>query len=120
MAFEGTPDVPDCVGPDRSRIHGEDAGGCVTVRFRPSGYVPPSLVARNISDAQQRILALIGVAKDGLALRELKARLGDRVEEWQLKNELAFLKSLDLIELHGRGRGASWKLRGGHAPRGQS
>ena len=98
----------------------EDAGGCVTVRFRPSRYVPPSRVARNINDWQQRILALIGATRKGVALRELKDHLGDQVEEWQLKNDLAFLKSLGLIELHGRGRGAYWSLCGGQTPGGQS
>ena len=36
----------------------EDAGGCVTVRFRPGTYVP-SRVEREVTDRQQAILALL-------------------------------------------------------------
>ncbi|MFY9341957.1 MAG: RNA-binding domain-containing protein [Planctomycetota bacterium] len=89
----------------------EDAGGCVTVRFRPSRYTPPSRVARNLSDLQQQILALIGAQAHGVALREVKQRLRSLVEEWQVKQDLAFLKHLGLIEPRGYGRGASWRLR---------
>lgn len=98
----------------------EDAGGCVTVRFRPSGYVPPSRVARNINERQQRILAVIGAAPNGIALRELKDRLRNQVEAWQLKEDLTFLRGLDLIASRGYGRGATWCLGGGPASGGDS
>jgi ATP-dependent DNA helicase RecG len=84
----------------------EDAGGCVTVRFRPSRYTPPSRVARNLNDRQQRILALVGDAPDGVALRDLKSALRPPIEERQLREDLAFLKGMDLIEPHGHGRGS--------------
>ena len=37
----------------------EDAGGCVTVRFRPGRYVPPQRIGRNLTERQQAILALL-------------------------------------------------------------
>ncbi|MFN6145531.1 MAG: RNA-binding domain-containing protein [Planctomycetota bacterium] len=98
----------------------EDMGGCVTVRFRPSRYTPPSRVARNLNDRQQRILSLIGTEPNGIARRELRGKLHNQVEEWQLKEDLAFLKSLELIEPRGHGRGSYWRLREGQPPRGQS
>jgi ATP-dependent DNA helicase RecG len=89
----------------------EDARGCVTVRFRPSRYLPPSRVAHDLNDRQQRILALIGRASQGIALRELKRALPLPVEERQLREDLAFLKGLELIEPQGHGRGSYWVLR---------
>ena len=48
----------------------EDAGGCVTVRFRPGTYVP-SRVEREITDRQRAILTLLAGTRDGYALREI-------------------------------------------------
>ena len=53
----------------------EDAGGCVTVRFRPDRYVPPQRVGRDLTERQQTILALLDQAGRGLALREIHAQL---------------------------------------------
>ncbi len=89
----------------------EDAGGCVTVRFLPMRYVPPQRVARDLSDRQRAVLALLESSVGGLALREMRARLGQGVADWELKNDLAFLKQLDLVEPAGRGRGAYWSFR---------
>lgn len=89
----------------------EDAGGCVTVRFLPMRYVPPQRVARDLSDRQRTVLALLESSVGGLALREMRARLGQGVADWELKNDLAFLKQLDLVEPAGRGRGAYWSFR---------
>ena len=50
-------------------------------------------------------------APDGIALRNLKRTLRPAVEERQLREDLAFLKGLDLIEPHGHGRGSYWVLR---------
>lgn len=43
----------------------EDAGGCVTVRMRPSRYVPPQRVAHDLSERQQQILAMLEAARGG-------------------------------------------------------
>ncbi len=88
----------------------EDAGGCVTVRFRPTGYVPPERVAKNLTERQRKILALLSASSRGLALREIRAGLGEAQAEWEVKDDLALLKQLELIRPHGYGRGASWSL----------
>ena len=37
----------------------EESGGCVTVRFSPTRYVPPQRVAQNVTERQQRILSML-------------------------------------------------------------
>lgn len=86
----------------------EDAGGCVTVRLRPSCYVPPQRVAHDLSERQRRVLALLEANPAGMALREVRANLGGDVPEWEVKEDLALLKRLGLVETRGHGRGASW------------
>lgn len=85
----------------------EDAGGCVTVRFRP-GTCVPSRVEREVTDRQQAILALLAGVRGGLALREIIPQLGDSVEWWQVRDDLRTLQTLGLATCKGRGRGARW------------
>jgi ATP-dependent DNA helicase RecG len=87
----------------------EDVGGCVTVRFRPSRYLPPQRVGRNVTERQQAILALLDTAGAGLALREIHARLERRVTARQVREDLAILRTLGLAGPEGHGRGARWK-----------
>ena len=89
----------------------EDAGGCVTVRFVPTRYVPPQRVAHDLTDRQRTVLAFLEASRAGMALREMLVGLGGEVAEWELKADLAFLKRLDLVDSFGRGRGAYWALR---------
>ncbi|MGE0715370.1 MAG: ATP-binding protein [Alphaproteobacteria bacterium] len=88
----------------------EDAGGCVTVRFRPDRYVPPQRVAHDLTERQQKVLALLDARSSGLALRDIRSGLDDGAAEWEVKNDLALLKQLGLIETHGHARGARWML----------
>jgi len=88
----------------------EDAGGCVTVRFRPTRYVPPQRVARNLTERQRQILALLDASQEGLALREIRAALEGTPADWEVKEDLALLKQLELVRLQGSGRGATWSL----------
>ncbi|OGX40479.1 MAG: AAA family ATPase [Omnitrophica WOR_2 bacterium RIFCSPHIGHO2_02_FULL_68_15] len=90
----------------------EDAGGCVTVRFRPSRYVAPQRIARALTARQQSVLQLLSGAPDGLALRRIVVALPERAPEWELKTDLALLKQLGLVETTGHGRGACWFLAG--------
>jgi ATP-dependent DNA helicase RecG len=87
----------------------EDVGGCVTVRFRPSRYVPPQRVGRNVTERQQEILVLLANAGEGLALREIVAALGSPANERQVREDLATLRTLGLANPEGHGRGARWK-----------
>ena len=86
----------------------EDTGGCVTVRFRPSRYVPPQRVRRDLTERQQTILELLDAAGDGLALREIHNRLGMHGGERQVREDLATLRMLGLAISSGHGRGARW------------
>lgn len=88
----------------------EETGGCVVVRFRPSRYVPPQRVAQNVTTQQQKVLAVLNTSADGLALRDIRKKLGDDLPEWELKNELAALKHLGLVKTIGYARGARWIL----------
>lgn len=71
----------------------EDAGGCVTVRFLPTRYVPPQRVAHDLSDRQRAVLAMLEANLGGLALRDMLGRLGPDVADWELKADLAFMNS---------------------------
>jgi ATP-dependent DNA helicase RecG len=85
----------------------EETGGCVTVRFRPGRYVPPE---RTLTKRQQRILGLL--SRHGrMPLREIKLSLAGDVPDWAVKEDLALLGSLRLIDHAGYGRGAYWFLK---------
>lgn len=86
----------------------EEGGGCVTVRFRPSIYLPPRRVARDLNELQRTVLATLEASPDGLALRHLRERMNEEVPEWVLKEALAALKHLGLVRVNGRARGARW------------
>lgn len=86
----------------------EDAGGCVTVRFRPSRYLPPQRVGRDVTERQQAILRLLDEA-GSLGLRDIHARLGQVASERQIREDLATLRMLGLAVSHGHGRGARWR-----------
>ena len=87
----------------------EDAGGCVTVRFRPGRYVPPRRVERDLTERQQAILALLDQVGRGLALREIIAQLNLQATRRQIQDDLAFLRTLALVVSSGHGRGARWR-----------
>ncbi len=88
-----------------------ESGGCVTVAFTPSRYVPPQRVAQNITDRQQRVLSVISLAGSGLSLGDIADRLNLRSTSYLVKEDLAVLRTLGLVENHGHGRGAFWRLR---------
>ena len=86
----------------------EDAGGCVTVRFRPGSYVPRT-VEREMSERQRAILALLDGESDGLALREIVPQLGDSPTQRQVQDDLRILRTLGVAMSEGHGRSARWK-----------
>jgi ATP-dependent DNA helicase RecG len=94
----------------------EEVGGCVTVRFRPSRYLPPQRVARDLTERQRAILAALAASRWGLALRDLRSA-HPGVSAWEIKEGLAALKALGLVEPQGHGRGAVWRLREPRDPR---
>ena len=87
----------------------EDAGGCVTVRFRQRWYVPPQRVQRDVTERQQAILALLDEAPNGLALWEIAVQLEEPSTIRQVQLDLMALRMLDLAGISGKGRGARWR-----------
>ena len=87
----------------------EDAGGCVTVRFRPSRYVPPRRVGHDVSERQRDILALLDERPSGLALREIRSQMGSKASGRQIREDLGVLRILGLAHAEGHGRGARWR-----------
>ncbi len=86
----------------------EDAGGCVTVRFRPESYVPRR-VEREVTERQRAILSLLAGARTGYALREIIPQLENSPTERQVRDDLRILRTLGLAMCEGHGRGARWK-----------
>jgi ATP-dependent DNA helicase RecG len=82
----------------------ESSGGCVTVRFRPTWYVPP-----NLTERQREILGTLSTSPTGLALRDVYGRVGGKATERQVREDLAVLRTLGLAYATGHGRGALWK-----------
>ena len=89
----------------------EESSGSIVVRFRPSRYLPPQRIGHDLTLRQQEILRLLGPGLT-MALREIHQGLGTQVVSLRsLKDDLAFLKRLELIDSEGRGRGATWYIR---------
>ena len=86
----------------------EERAGEVVVTFYPTGYVPPTRVAHDLSSLQRNILATL--AQEGpLSLGWLSETL-PLVPKRTLQDNLAMLRHYELIYLSGRGSGARWTL----------
>jgi hypothetical protein len=88
----------------------EDGGGCVTVRFRPRRYQPPQRIGHDLTSQQQAVLAVLA-GGHRLALRDIVGQL--QGETRSVREDLALLKRLGLVNSDGHGRGARWFLSGG-------
>ena len=86
-----------------------EEGGGVVVRFFPSRYVPPQQVRQEVSERQRTILALLNESDEGLALREVAARLWKTATQRQVREDLTILRTLGLAACEGKGRGARWR-----------
>ena len=87
----------------------EDTAGSVTVRFRPSRYVPPQRVGHDLSERQRNILEILDGAPLGLAFGEVRSLLGDQYTGNQVRNDLNLLRTLNLVASRGRGYSARWE-----------
>ena len=91
----------------------EESAGAVTVRFRPSRYIPPLRAEHNLTDRQREILFILDGSPDGLALREILGFLGHQYTQRQVRFDLGLLRELNLVASLGRGRYAKWeRVRG--------
>ena len=88
----------------------EDSGGGVTVRFRPSRYIPPQRAGRDLTERQQEILVILHSSGRGLSTRGIHSELDPQIGERQLRRELDTLRTLELVALTGYGRGARWNV----------
>ncbi|WP_205696381.1 ATP-binding protein [Conexibacter sp. SYSU D00693] len=88
----------------------ENSPGALLVRFRPSSYMPPKRIGHDLSQQQQDILQVLAVGGEQ-ALQRVVATLGAGVERRSVQRDLHFLRSLDLVETVGWGRGAKWGLK---------
>ena len=88
----------------------EESPGALLVRFRPSSYLPPQRVGRDLTERQQDLLRVI--ASGGpMPLKQIIEQLGKPAERRSIQTDLHFLRSLELIDSSGFGRGARWALR---------
>ena len=88
----------------------EDSGGGVTVTFRPSQYTPPQRAGHDLTERQQAILVLLRNSGRGLSTRDIHSGLKSQIGERQLRRELDTLRTLELVELTGYGRGSKWNI----------
>lgn len=92
----------------------EEAGGAVTIRFRPDGHVPRSVHVK-LSQRHRKILALL--AENGpLPLRKIveampsdpKTAAGTERQREKIQQELRELQAYRLVEHWGHGLAARW------------
>ena len=90
----------------------EDRFGEVTVRFRPTRYVPPTRVAHELTDLQRQILETLH-RLGPCSLKRIGEDLGVDISRRTLQDNLQFLRNTDLADLLGsKGGSARWSLKG--------
>lgn len=87
----------------------EEAGGAVTVRFRPARFVAPHSVERVLSERQRELVTVLATSTEGVPLRELVSLLVNAATVREVRNDLQVLRQLGLARVDGHGRGARWR-----------
>ena len=100
-------DLTAAAGLPRPEI--KECDNCVTVRFLRADLTAARKPESNLTEQQSEILALLNCSAHALALREIHSLVGQQIDGWRIRKDLAFLKSKGLIESTGHGRGARWK-----------
>jgi ATP-dependent DNA helicase RecG len=95
----------------------ESRAGEVVVRFRPTGYVPPTRADHSLSPLQREILRVLA-SSGPTAHAQIMGALSTAVAARTLQENLDLLRRLGLVFLEGRGRGARWALARSSATRG--
>lgn len=88
----------------------EERMGDLVVRFRPSGYVAPRRVERDLTPLQRELLGIVGGSNGGVALSQIRERLASPVPERTVQDTLRSLRHLGLVQSSGWARGARWRL----------
>ncbi len=87
----------------------EEVGDSVTVRFRQGHYVPPQRIGKDLTERQRSILAVLDARPFGAPLRDILSALVNGATERQVRDDLQALRTFDLVEPIGHGRGSRWK-----------
>lgn len=87
----------------------EERGGEMTVRFFPTRYVAPRRVDHPLTDLQQEVLQVVGQIGPA-RLSEIIEAIDSDASERQVQHTLQTLKSIELVQLEGYGRGAKWGI----------
>lgn len=82
----------------------------VVVRFRAAGYSAPTRVSQQLTERQRRILERLAEHRGGLAKSALRQSLDPAPRDWELADDLTYLRQLGLIRTTGHARGARWFL----------
>jgi ATP-dependent DNA helicase RecG len=83
----------------------------VLVRFRPAGYVAPTRVGHDLSPLQRELLEVLAVTGP-TSLPKLRAVLQTRAADRTIRENLAILRHLGLVDSTGQTRGVRWMLKG--------
>ncbi len=86
-----------------------EQAGAVGVRFLPSGYIAPHLVAHELTARQREILHRLA-QRGPMPLREVRAAMENPPSDRTIQEDLAHLRRLRLIGSGGHGRGATYWL----------
>lgn len=84
-----------------------EQAGALGVRFLPSAYIAPHRIGHDLTARQRRILQALA-DKHEITFSELRASADPSVAARTFRDDLLHLKRLGMIELRGRGRGATW------------
>jgi ATP-dependent DNA helicase RecG len=86
----------------------EETAGSVTVRFKPSAYVPPTLVSHELSPLQREILSVLQRNGES-SVSDLVGNLQDARYK-TVQDNLQLLRRLGLLTMSGQRRWAKWSL----------
>ena len=82
----------------------------VTVRFRPTGYIAPTRVSRDLSMLQREVLEVLN--RIGPApLGRIRTSLSQETPERTLQDNLQMLRRFELVDVAGTRRAARWMLK---------
>jgi hypothetical protein len=87
----------------------EEYTNCVTVRFRPAGYVPSQRTGIGFAERQKIILDLLERTQEGMAIREIISYLLLDTGSRQVRRGLKALRERGLAKPEGHGMAARWK-----------
>ena len=99
-------DLTEKAGLPRPEI--EELAGTVVVRFRPSKYIPPRQVSRELTDRQRAILELLANSPP-LSRKFIATTLSEA--DLVVREDLERLRGLELVVTSGHGRGAVWTMK---------